>query len=209
MSGGSAHERYILISIHVLREEDDPSYSNCSIRPERDFYPRPPRGGRRRITTPNTTVWTISIHVLREEDDQPSGLLSSSSSNFYPRPPRGGRRGCMTLEEIIRISIHVLREEDDLIHREGSIVYQGISIHVLREEDDDCAVNLCGHRFTFLSTSSARRTTVYPSNSTRYRQFLSTSSARRTTRLPNGWHHRNDISIHVLREEDDQQLTTT
>ena len=57
-----------------------------------DFYPRPPRGGRRRAID----------------------LEGASDANFYPRPPRGGR------QELIReawaqgyISIHVLREEDD------------------------------------------------------------------------------------------------
>ena len=34
------------ISIHALREEGDYSYSSCSFC-VRDFYPRPPRGGRR------------------------------------------------------------------------------------------------------------------------------------------------------------------
>ena len=57
------------ISIHALREEGDvgiPAVFRMTIK---DFYPRPPRGGRR-ISMP---IWTMK-------------------SNFYPRPPRGGRR---------------------------------------------------------------------------------------------------------------------
>ena len=56
------------ISIHVLREEDDFAFT-FEDDAGQDFYPRPPRGGRRS-----------------------TGLVSSRSGNFYPRPPRGGRR---------------------------------------------------------------------------------------------------------------------
>ena len=81
----------IEISIHALREEGDqagrlwvfegrtflstPSARRATVKDEqgrvyhKNFYPRPPRGGR------------------------PSGLplLLSVRKNFYPRPPRGGR----------------------------------------------------------------------------------------------------------------------
>ena len=101
------------ISIHALREEGDsrssalnlsemlflstPSarratkswrhWTSCS----RNFYPRPPRGGRRgsrRCTCPSPR---ISIHALREEGDSSRLMCSPSTSYFYPRPPRGGR----------------------------------------------------------------------------------------------------------------------
>ena len=35
----------------------------------RDFYPRPPRGGRPALRGYRTTICTISIHALREEGD--------------------------------------------------------------------------------------------------------------------------------------------
>ena len=60
--------RYI-ISIHALREEGDVYWPNDSTNIF-DFYPRPPRGGRR-------GCW---VRCLR------------CSTYFYPRPPRGGRR---------------------------------------------------------------------------------------------------------------------
>ena len=79
-----------MISIHALREEGDVSLLTLlGIR--RDFYPRPPRGGRLLricsismsfafLSTPSarratkqaetkTTKTTISIHALREEGD--------------------------------------------------------------------------------------------------------------------------------------------
>ena len=37
----------VLISIHALREEGDRPQGNAGRR-EQNFYPRPPRGGRRR-----------------------------------------------------------------------------------------------------------------------------------------------------------------
>ena len=56
------------ISIHALREEGD-KISGYDTNPEENFYPRPPRGGRR-------------LHRHSQAD----------VVNFYPRPPRGGRR---------------------------------------------------------------------------------------------------------------------
>ena len=56
------------ISIHALREEGD-WRSSCRCRAGRNFYPRPPRGGRRHLGI-------IEVGFQR---------------NFYPRPPRGGR----------------------------------------------------------------------------------------------------------------------
>ena len=55
----------------------------------------------------------------------------------------------------------------------------------------------------FLSTSSARRTTMQVTTKDGYIEFLSTSSARRTTSSRAQRSRRWEISIHVLREEDD------
>ena len=80
---------------------------------------------------------TISIHVLREEDDNSIWLSYHAQLYFYPRPPRGGRQALVL----------------------GKLLELDISIHVLREEDDR-QYGAAGSRFqTFLSTSSARRTT--------------------------------------------------
>ena len=57
------------ISIHALREEGDPP--SPTRRPKRrNFYPRPPRGGRRRLFFDYVRVLNISIHALREEGDR-------------------------------------------------------------------------------------------------------------------------------------------
>ena len=57
-----------------------------------DFYPRPPRGGRRINPSQHEAVSVISIHALREEGDRIPRRESNQRADFYPRPPRGGRR---------------------------------------------------------------------------------------------------------------------
>ena len=100
------------ISIHVLREEDDQPLPSAKTAPPRflstssarrttgaeqdghiqvNFYPRPPRGGRRKNHDRRPKSHRISIHVLREEDDRRRSTSLQRWQNFYPRPPRGGR----------------------------------------------------------------------------------------------------------------------
>ena len=85
------------ISIHALREEGD--YS-CGIARQYliNFYPRPPRGGRRRSSSQNAGNCAISIHALREEGDGEAAKDATKKAG---------------------ISIHALREE-------GDDAYQGV-----------------------------------------------------------------------------------
>ena len=102
------------ISIHALREEGDlkcddgheyhmkflstPSARRATTKTGKwelvldDFYPRPPRGGRRYASGRSKRPAMISIHALREEGDR------------RHRAPCSG---------ILPISIHALREEGD------------------------------------------------------------------------------------------------
>ena len=57
----------LVISIHVLREEDD------------------------LVKTKLAFMRQISIHVLREEDDAGFCPEGAPGTDFNPRPPRGGR----------------------------------------------------------------------------------------------------------------------
>ena len=147
------------ISIHALREEgDDPSAGRW--RRVHNFYPRPPRGGRRLSCRHLLDAVQISIHALREEGDIPvikqyfgaNAFLSTPSArratgvscpsmvrkaNFYPRPPRGGRLlGLAAGVAGEGISIHALREEGDLVAIIRPSLLVAISIHALREEGD-------------------------------------------------------------------------
>ena len=193
-----------VISIHALREEGDygrfsqlvkvikflstpsarrattarPASRSCA----KNFYPRPPRGGRRTnqaicqlgyqfLSTPSarratSLVFTIhieqriSIHALREEGDCPHPRCQAAADDFYPRPPRGGRPfpppSGMSAK---RISIHALREEGDPVfwYRPRSVL-------------------------EFLSTPSARR-------ATRIRRWDSITQSYFYPRPPRGGRH--------------------
>ena len=98
---------YRTISIHALREEGD--IRHCSLLcPKPYFYPRPPRGGRRRwrrhspeltrfLTTPSArratkelyltgTSTDISIHALREEGDYSLPTAKERPYQFLSTP---------------------------------------------------------------------------------------------------------------------------
>ena len=147
-----------------------------------NFYPRPPRGGRRRARSCACRCDTISIHALREEGDSEMyfcgclrpmisihalreegdplpALRAAGARNFYPRPPRGGRRLCPMCQ---------------------------------------------WRRSLFLSTPSARRATRPDlPRAACLVSFLSTPSARRATENIFDEIRTAAISIHALREEGD------
>ena len=79
------------ISIHALREEGDGRERDRGAY-QGDFYPRPPRGGRRAVEQVLVQGHVISIHALREEGDLAFHVINNAFFDFYPRPPRGGRR---------------------------------------------------------------------------------------------------------------------
>ena len=148
----------------------------------RDFYPRPPRGGR-----PHDVVFVgecnfISIHALREEGDQDTETGEIYKGDFYPRPPRGGRRDSETNgSKTIKFLSTPSARRATKIWGMGNIII-AISIHALREEGDSACPALVGSAQEFLSTPSARRAT----------------KPRRRERS------RQNISIHALREEGDR-----
>ena len=149
--------------------------------PDRDFYPRPPRGGRpvgghrdggllRFLSTPSARRATtdgdnprhahrISIHALREEGD------------FWH-----------LLENRRRvISIHALREEGDAGARDV-IEQKSISIHALREEGDLLRVKSSkSSSYFYPRPPRGGRRWDFISNSDLSMRFLSTPSARRAT----------------------------
>ena len=178
-SGSSSHSTSI--SIHALREEGDYALVGI-INQIADFYPRPPRGGRRWVAT-----WT----------PMPSGFLSTPSAR---RATRGSRFVWSAREPFlstpsarratadhqpprwrIPISIHALREEGDprkgkdQSHRSDFYprpprggrpreqmplwMPARISIHALREEGDTFTGLDGKYQGIFLSTPSARRAT--------------------------------------------------
>ena len=124
------------ISIHALREEGDPRSCSASPRPW-NFYPRPPRGGRR-------------VEAVRDMLD---GVFLSTPS------ARRATGMSIATDSEVSISIHALREEGD--SSTGTTTPDStISIHALREEGDQ-DLSIAGKRAgLFLSTPSARRATL-------------------------------------------------
>ena len=123
------------ISIHALREEGDPRPRGHDA-DSHDFYPRPPRGGRRsRMTAAAESGAFLSTPSARR------------ATRLLRRPPG-----------FVSISIHALREEGDRrpqMRQHAAL----ISIHALREEGDrGSPLRLTGVN-VFLSTPSARRAT--------------------------------------------------
>ena len=157
------------------------------FRSVKNFYPRPPRGGRPPAVArgypsakisihalreegdvggdPALGLFGISIHALREEGDLSPYGAAHEHQDFYPRPPRGGRP-----------------DRFPPLSQTG-----GISIHALREEGDTVSGYTKAQVLKFLSTPSARRATCM-------RQEQNSSIC---------------ISIHALREEGDPTTPVT
>ena len=173
-----------MISIHALREEgDDGDLLHGST--FHNFYPRPPRGGRRCGQRAGLAGLQISIHALREEGDTPSNTVSVRPSDFYPRPPRGGRHGKpRPWRKHHLISIHALREEGD----RGGGLYPPIM----------------GYFYPRPPRGGRRRA---DSLHEAVHEFLSTPSARRATANLRENRVSLEISIHALREEGDTPST--
>ncbi len=151
------------------------------------FYPRPPRGGRPRSASTVLSLPPISTHALREEGDCSTLQRTSASCTFLPTP--SARRA--TLIPLWKagdrsISTHALREEGDGIAI-GAAEHRVISTHALREEGDLSALSLPPLFHVFLPTPSARRATVVPAGAAALGQ----------------------ISTHALREEGDRVFTTS
>ena len=171
------------------------------------FYPRPPRGGRRRgcgglpllcifLSTPSARRATTAVN---ENFD----LVI----DFYPRPPRGGRP---TTREPPRsfavISIHALREEGDWLSSLSARRWR-ISIHALREEGDKTKMETIADRINISIHALREEGDAAPHRSYRSSHgFLSTPSARRATQITVPCLvYAIVISIHALREEGDQE----
>ena len=167
------------ISIHALREEGDLTAASGSSRP-RNFYPRPPRGGRRRIHPCEPAMCRFLSTPSARRATRFNGQTANVEADFYPRPPRGGR----------------LKGQKKVIGR-----YLFLSTPSARRATQ--AEREFALWSEFLSTPSARRATDVLVEFRDGSKFLSTPSARRATRSENSRRRPMKISIHALREEGD------
>ena len=174
----------------------------------RDFYPRPPRGGRPGMqngssvqlgisihalreegdVTLRYAVWGffISIHALREEGDRVAGFFFCHSANFYPRPPRGGRPvfRLLWLYHSIFLSTPSARRATHPYSswERGS----NISIHALREEGDRTRRQMVSGSSNFYPRPPRGGRPLARLVRADGTLFLSTPSARRATRMHHG-----------------------
>ena len=125
------------ISIHAPREEGDCLWWPL-LQPARNFYPRPPRGGR--------------LVDLKEQQE--------GEQYFYPRPPRGGRPAALVhFAALAVISIHAPREEGDHANCQASgRIYKFLSTPPARRATAFHKL-LRALAAVFLSTPPARRAT--------------------------------------------------
>ena len=190
------------ISIHALRKEGD-VFGMLPFRSVKNFYPRPPRGGRPPAVARGYPSAKISIHALREEGDvggDPAlGLFGISIHALREE----GDAGPQLRERPERISIHALREEGD---EEGPKVFRLKTNFYPRPPRGGrpLTVRLSALPRSFLSTPSARRATSASLPCRSPARFLSTPSARRATVAVVRVCFALEISIHALREEGDQ-----
>ena len=169
------------ISIHALREEGDVR-EDSQRRKDRNFYPRPPRGGRPSAFPPGRPGCRISIHALREEGDGFLAKMQTSRPYFYPRPPRGGRPYAGTPYHLFG---RFLSTPSARRATEGDFLFIGWCCN-----------------FYPRPPRGGRR--LVPEKKGRCRIFLSTPSARRATRQHADRRKGQMISIHALREEGDR-----
>ena len=213
------------ISIHALREEGD-TRTRESAGSTKNFYPRPPRGGRRIYIELDGSPKFISIHALREEGDISDTENPIPPRYFYPRPPRGGRRMTTTggywQTSVVLSTPSARRATSSSLSgwmwklflstpsaRRATFcqllfgALHPISIHALREEGD--------RRPSRRTTASGNFYPRPPRGGRPQRRrlmltssrFLSTPSARRATDWMAVHFSEIAISIHALREEGD------
>ena len=217
--------RRFKISIHALREEGD-GWRTTPARPQRYFYPRPPRGGRRDAARSAKAFYIFLSTPSARRATPRTRQGSCPLLYFYPRPPRGGRPQSLCSQDVpCRISIHALREEGDPGLKLGpnatehfyprpprggrrsderkDDVITFISIHALREEGD--LKSLSQGALSKISIHALREEgdLSLAGGSSSVRTFLSTPSARRATYFIREQFKAMEISIHALREEGD------
>ena len=148
----------------------------------RDFYPRPPRGGRRGCA--HGLPLRKNFYPRPPRGGRPRSLAKPSrSSYFYPRPPRGGRP---TRKRPASSTLYFYpRPPRGGRHKVAPHVFLAvhISIHALREEGDAESRRTDKAIQHFYPRPPRGGRPWRPLLHHAARQFLSTPSARRATLL--------------------------
>ena len=214
-----------MISIHALREEGD-AKKPANLSRIRNFYPRPPRGGRRPahssntlpvqfLSTPSARRATrqrgpcrhhrsISIHALREEGDVQCVINCVQLFKFLSTP--SARRATVTQAIRGQWPTYFYPRPPRGGRPDISCFLRSLLLFLSTPSARRATLLFwLSHpvKSGFLSTPSARRATLSLLTLVCRFRFLSTPSARRATCCKQTLREPAEISIHALREEGD------
>ena len=159
------------------------SDGRCPSVPARNFYPRPPRGGRPTATVGETDSYEFLSTPSARRATYSFAICLSSFAYFYPRPPRGGRRFKRDYSLLTTIFLSTPSARRATLHGHEQRVGVVISIHALREEGDVLLFQqILLQGYFYPRPPRGGRQSPAPANFFRISLFLSTPSARRATR---------------------------
>ena len=199
-----------------------------SSSPTSYFYPRPPRGGRRKplivfctrnefLSTPSarratyydsvlSALKSISIHALREEGDRFLSTIDVSPTEFLSTPSARRATFAIFLFNTFIFNFYPRPPRGGrLAQPDAAHGVKDISIHALREEGDASASPQRCTLSNFYPRPPRGGRPPRRQHDRKQRRFLSTPSARRATYHPVIPHLGRPISIHALREEGDHE----
>ena len=104
--------------------------------PQRYFYPRPPRGGRPSGGFAMGYVTKFLSTPSARRATQSGKTCTCVPSNFYPRPPRGGRHAHISIPAPFAQFLSTPSARRATYKRTELEPSMDISIHALREEGD-------------------------------------------------------------------------
>ena len=169
------------ISIHALHEEGDSIVSRSGPK-IRDFYPRPPRGGRPDASKPGRDGSPISIHALHEEGDHAASAQAMYDYGFLSTPSTRRATFGTDKRKTSRLFLSTPSTRRATPGLPLLCMSASISIHALHEEGDTGRV-CCNQRQTGYfyprPPRGGRRKVRFATRS--FRIFLSTPSTRRAT----------------------------
>ena len=145
------------------------------------FYPRPPRGGRPSASSRTASPSMISIHALREEGDPRRGCRRACQARFLSTP--SARRATTIFESnyLPYIFLSTPSARRATVAGQRRRVRRRISIHALREEGDTRPPQCPGITSDFYPRPPRGGRHVIKGLLAMSGKFLSTPSARRAT----------------------------
>ena len=196
------------ISIHAPREGGDGGDSQRQHR-QKDFNPRPPRGGRPNGHLTVFPIFCISIHAPREGGDRAFLYAPARHQIFQSTPPARGATACglnLCCQAGFQSTPPARGATEAYMQRR--VVFE-ISIHAPREGGDGQDGYCVGNQYGDFNPRPPRGGRRRPNQSrSPIRRFQSTPPARGATSGTAHLTEVRDISIHAPREGGDGRVDT-